>query len=286
MRRLILCTLFLLLSIISFFGPKAYAEHQTRIIGGIPAPIGNYPFQVGLVFTPSENSYFCGGVLVKRTIIGASRGRPAIDRTAVLTAAHCLDSVTSSNQILALIGIENLDLAQRKHKFQISGYRVHPSYDKRTKQNDLALLYLSPNPRIPGQKALLDSLSSKFVVLPSKEPAAGLNAWVAGWGTTDVDNPDVTPILRAAAIKIINRETCNTSYEGAVTREMICAGLTDGGRDSCQGDSGGPLVIADQRQMKRVLVGTVSWGRSCALAGFPGVYTNIFQFKKWISNNW
>lgn len=57
---------------------------------------------------------------------------------------------------------------------------------------------------------------------------------------------------------------------------MICAGIPQGGKDSCQGDSGGPIVI------DKKLVGIVSWGNGCAQPGFPGVYTNIAYFGKWI----
>ena len=60
---------------------------------------------------------------------------------------------------------------------------------------------------------------------------------------------------------------------------MICAGLEEGGKDSCQGDSGGPLVSGN------VLAGIVSWGYGCAVAGYPGVYTEVAHFSNWINQN-
>jgi len=58
---------------------------------------------------------------------------------------------------------------------------------------------------------------------------------------------------------------------------MICAGVPEGGKDACQGDSGGPLVVGGQ------LVGIVSWGLSCALPDYPGVYSNVYTLKSFIT---
>lgn len=59
---------------------------------------------------------------------------------------------------------------------------------------------------------------------------------------------------------------------------MICAG--EEGKDSCQGDSGGPMTCAGG-----VHCGIVSWGRGCALAGYPGVYTQTSYFADFITDN-
>ena len=55
---------------------------------------------------------------------------------------------------------------------------------------------------------------------------------------------------------------------------MVCAGFQSGGVDTCFGDSGGPLEAPLQGGGYR-LVGITGWGKGCAEAGFPGVYTRV-----------
>ena len=58
---------------------------------------------------------------------------------------------------------------------------------------------------------------------------------------------------------------------------MMCAG--EAGHDSCQGDSGGPLTCGED---DKILCGIVSWGRGCALRGYPGVYAKVSAYIGWI----
>ena len=60
-----------------------------------------------------------------------------------------------------------------------------------------------------------------------------------------------------------------------ITNNMFCAGT--GNTDSCQGDSGGPAVIDNK------LVGIVSWGLACASEYYPGIYTKVSNYYKWIT---
>jgi hypothetical protein len=49
-----------------------------------------------------------------------------------------------------------------------------------------------------------------------------------------------------------------------------------------QGDSGSSLHCRSDDNGKQVLAGVVSWGRGCAVAGEPGIYTDVAFHRKWL----
>uniref|UniRef100_A0A3B3TRX3 trypsin n=1 Tax=Poecilia latipinna TaxID=48699 RepID=A0A3B3TRX3_9TELE len=102
---------------------------------------------------------------------------------------------------------------------------------------------------------------------------------VSGWGHVRVSGGGQVPLkLRTVTVPIVSAARCNgsDSFNGNITANMICAGYPSGGKDACKGDSGGPLVCRGR------VYGMVSWGNGCGDAQFPGVYTAVSRFRRWI----
>ncbi|XP_035599093.1 polyserase-2-like isoform X4 [Oncorhynchus keta] len=119
---------------------------------------------------------------------------------------------------------------------------------------------------------------------PGSSFHAGTTSWVTGWGTirSGVSLPS-PKTLQEVDVPVVGNRLCNFNYGvGSITDNMICAGLAAGGKDSCQGDSGGPMVT--NQGTRWIQSGVVSFGKGCALAKFPGVYTRVSQYQTWINS--
>lgn len=79
-------------------------------------------------------------------------------------------------------------------------------------------------------------------------------------------------------MNVLSNMVCLTVYGEWFKEGMFCSGVAGGGRDACQGDSGGPLT------KNGVQIGIASWGTYCGSAKFPGVYSNIALYRKWIDS--
>jgi trypsin len=123
------------------------------------------------------------------------------------------------------------------------------------------------------QVSVLFTYGTEFqpIKMTSTEPAAV----VSGWGTLIPGGSTLLSQLQAVQVYIKSRAACDSAYDdyNGITVNMICAGVTGGGKHACHGDDGGPLVVGGQ------LVGIVSWEVGCAEAKYPGVYSNVATLK-------
>ncbi len=243
------------------------AQSQPRVVGGIPATAGAWPWQVALEYGssqyPDSFAWFCGGSLIAPNW--------------VLTAAHCVveGGVVDAPENLRVRG-GTLTVNSGGQIASVSRVIAHPGYDEATVDNDIALLQLAtPLP-----------FGTVAPMLPGQEPTLGREgglATVTGWGHTWFGGSG-SPVLMQANVPLISSLSCAHGYNYQayeITDNMICAGYAHGGKDSCQGDSGGPLVVPDGQGGWRQ-AGVVSWGNGCADPGYPGVYTRVANYIGWM----
>jgi secreted trypsin-like serine protease len=253
----------------SFGVPSSYLEQQKnrkaspRIINGVDAKKGAYPFIVGLISSSTteigEGSIYCGA-----SFIGSHY---------VLTASHCVEGSLASD-IDVVVGEHDVTDPTSGVRYKVAQVYMHENYDAITFGNDIAILEL---------ETAVTNVSPIKPLTPEIE--ASLNVGdlltVMGWGNLSVtDDPSYPTILQEVDLPLYDQEKCNTAYDGEITDVMLCAGFEEGGKDSCQGDSGGPLIIKKNNEWYQA--GVVSFGDGCAVAAVPGVYARVSKFVDWI----
>ncbi|XP_005675199.1 PREDICTED: mannan-binding lectin serine protease 1 isoform X2 [Capra hircus] len=253
--------------------PKFSRNLLARIINGRPAQKGTTPWIAMLSHLNGQP--FCGG-----SLLGSKW---------IVTAAHCLHEVPDAEDVT----LHDLDLLspsafkiimgklrrtqsdENEQSLSVKQVFFHPLYNPNTYENDVALLELSRGP------VLNDFVMP--ICLPQGPPEEGAVVIVSGWGKQFLQRFPET--LMEIEIPIVDYHICREAYaplKKKVTRDMICAGEKEGGRDACAGDSGGPMVTLDTKRGQWYLVGTVSWGVDCGKKDRYGVYSYIFYNKDWI----
>ncbi|MEO1945251.1 MAG: trypsin-like serine protease [Candidatus Thioglobus sp.] len=240
-------------------GSYHFINKRTRIIGGNEAPKNTYPWMTAILNTDGS-WYGCGASLIAPNW--------------VLTAAHCTENLSvNSPNINVVIGRHDISSNEGEVIRVIRVYN-HPEYNSATIDNDLALLELENSSSALPVDIINPSVTPDIIV--------GSMARVMGWGNMSMTGEDYPEDLMQVDVPIVSNSTCNSpqSYDGDITKNMLCAGITQGGIDACQGDSGGPLIEANSTSFMQV--GIVSWGAKCAAANYYGVYTRLSQFYSWI----
>ncbi len=234
------------------YTPAASAsDFNTKIVGGVEATKGEYPFIVSL---QGRSGHFCGGSLIRKDW--------------VMTAHHCVEH-GAPNTIV--IGLHDRRDTTGTETFRPSQVISHPKADTDTMTYDFALI------RLDGE--------SKFapVAMQREEVAGVVDMITAGWGATR-QGGGLANLLMKVTVPFVSAEVCGgaDAYPGKLDPSMICAGLDAGGKDSCQGDSGGPLLVGEVANRK--LAGVVSWGEGCARPKKYGVYGKTSAAMDWVDS--
>ncbi|XP_068444383.1 trypsin II-P29-like [Clinocottus analis] len=234
------------------------AVKNTRIVGGQNASPGSWPWLVSL---NNDGGPFCAGSL--------------IDNQWVLTAAHCINRNDLLRTTVFLGRLSQSGPNVNEVSRGLERIVCHPSYDFLTNENDICLLKLSAPVEFTDyiQPVCLASAGSTF--------HPGVNSWVSGFGLTEADAFSGSDVLQEVNVPIVGNNECRCAYP-ELTDNMICAGFREGGKDACQGDSGSALVT--KKDFVWIQSGVVSFGKGCARAMTPGVYTRVSEYQKWIAD--
>ncbi|XP_317174.3 trypsin-5 [Anopheles gambiae] len=233
------------------FTPNGPYLAGKRIVGGFVIDISDAPYQISLQYDDDHN---CGGSILSSKWI--------------LTAAHCINDNAPSKPTVRVGSSEH---ASGGTVIRVARIVPHPMHGSKNNY-DIALLEL--------KNELTFSEKVQPIALPEQdEPIEeGTMGIVSGWGLT-LSEADSNDVLRATNVPTVNQQECNKAYQsryGGITAQMFCAGYKQGGQDTCRQDSGGPFVAEGK------LIGVISWGHECALAGYPGVYARVASVRDWI----
>jgi secreted trypsin-like serine protease len=271
--------------------PTAADKGNTRIIGGVEAKSGAWPWQIQIYLRRPDGQFIpaCGGSLIHERW--------------VLSAAHCFRGRQAGDVMV----LEGTNIRPDVLRMPVASGRVHAvrrieshtEYDAKSYQNDIAVLELASAARSRRVTAAFPDHSAL--------ESAGRNIVATGWGRLRplsfvngayIDSNTGVPVrpgdpnyfstrLMQVEMPIVDLKTCREAYAEHIARGVmidhrtICAGVPQGGKDTCQGDSGGP-VVARGSDGNYVQLGIISWGKSCGLPNSYGVNMKVSAFSGWI----
>lgn len=214
-----------------------------------------------------------------------------------MTAAHCLwvkqdyhvilfhlnvsfcRAFVRRKSILLRVNEYNLtDFSGNEINRSIKKVIFHPKWNISTADNDIALIKMN------ASLQLNEDEKWKTICLPTSNVTFNFSRCLAiGWGLLSFGG-ERPQILQEIEMPLVSRTVCTKNFKdiNKVTENMICAGHLKGSKGVCHGDSGGPLQCQSE-DGSWFQIGVTSWTQGCAWENYPGVFSRVLQYSKWIN---
>lgn len=263
------------------FTGQAMATEETSqyIVNGNDTTVTEYPSMASLYYDASEY----GGEYSTGPYCGAT----ILDDTHVMTAAHCVVSLSDSDNYFAVVvpQLEDEDDYLNSTYYRVKNFYYPDDYEQSSSDlypNDIAILELEESMNVS---------SSDYVAYTDDESYRDAdNTFIAvGHGYTSTDEDDST-VLQETDLIYVSNSTCEDVFGDALTSAQICF---DGEYNSatglknavCSGDSGGPVYWIDGSSQTQV--GVTSFGPTTC--GNPNldvtsVFTEVSDYTDWIED--
>ncbi|OXA39311.1 Trypsin-4 [Folsomia candida] len=176
-------------------------EKNFRIVGGRPATIGEFPYQVSV---QTYGSHVCGGSLIS-------------DRHVLTVASLTNQASPSSLSVRAGSSFRG----RGGQVIKVQRICQDPSYYPRNNDHDDAVLLLHKfQLQFGSRDPVHQSRQARF-------QTSGRN--VTGWGGS------LPSQLQVVEVPMVSEADCKAAYgQSAITNTMQCAGYSQGGKDACQ----------------------------------------------------
>jgi len=247
-------------------------ERSGRIVGGVAALPGEFPFSVSLQWVLiGVSTHVCGGVI--------------LNNIWVLSAAHCFTDTPTIGSLVILAGRHNLgatEPGQVSHAVDRARSVIHHGWGGGgVGPDDLVLI------------RLVLPITFTDRIRPARLPQSGViptgTGILSGWGSTGGSGS--SNILQKAILSKIENLVCRQAIfdlnlnGNLVDDTNFCTGPLTGGLSACSGDSGSGMIQG--ASPNEVVTGIVSWGITpCGTRGAPsGVFKQVSLYIGWIFEN-
>ncbi|XP_037809746.1 chymotrypsin BI-like [Lucilia sericata] len=237
-------------------------DQSAPIISGKRATRGQFPWHALIwLEEDDEDVEICGGSIISDIW--------------VLTAAHCLDNLTS-----VVLAFGTIDLWNNELNMSSSAFFIHPKYDPDTLFNDIALIKLPTSLKFNENIKTIDLIDSK----ESSNNFVGAPAIISGFGRTKDKVVKLSRWLLWATIEIVPNKQCDEAYKEKTPDTVLCAVGSNGtNMSACDGDSGGALVWKNPDN-KFVQIGVFSYLTPRKCSKYPTGYTRLTSYLDYVKN--